>query len=69
MPALALPTPHRRGWPGAGLCPPVDLHARGHAVALQALIRAGWSLRGIVTLAQLIAFVSFQSRLVSGCAA
>ncbi len=34
--------------------------------ALEALIRAGWSLRGIVTLAQLIAFVSFQSRLVVG---
>lgn len=33
---------------------------------LEALIRAGWTLRGIVTLAQLIAFVSFQSRLVTG---
>ena len=34
--------------------------------ALEALIRAGWSLRGIVTLAQLIAFVSFQSRVIQG---
>ncbi|EPL8196190.1 alkylhydroperoxidase domain protein [Klebsiella aerogenes] len=34
--------------------------------AIQTLSDAGWSLRGIVTLAQLIAFVSFQSRLLSG---
>lgn len=34
--------------------------------ALQALTRAGWTPRGIVTLAQLIAFVSFQSRLLNG---
>lgn len=34
--------------------------------ALQALTNAGWSLRGIVTLAQLVAFVSFQSRLLLG---
>ena len=34
--------------------------------ALQTLGDAGWSLRGIVTLAQLVAFVSFQSRLLSG---
>ncbi|HCR2966822.1 TPA: alkylhydroperoxidase domain protein [Klebsiella aerogenes] len=33
---------------------------------LQTLSDAGWSLRGIVTLAQLVAFVSFQSRLLSG---
>ncbi|MDH2066903.1 alkylhydroperoxidase domain protein [Pantoea sp. GD03673] len=30
------------------------------------LKQAGWSLRGIVTLAQLVAFVSFQSRLLTG---
>lgn len=36
------------------------------SAALQTLSDAGWSLRGIVTLAQLIAFVSFQSRLLSG---
>lgn len=34
--------------------------------ALNALIQAGWSKEGIVTLAQLIAFVSFQSRLIAG---
>lgn len=34
--------------------------------ALQTLTRAGWTLRGVVTLAQLIAFVSFQSRLING---
>ncbi|HGF5581524.1 TPA: alkylhydroperoxidase domain protein [Klebsiella quasipneumoniae subsp. similipneumoniae] len=34
--------------------------------ALLALTKAGWSLRGIVTLAQLVAFVSFQSRLLLG---
>lgn len=41
---------------------PVDA-APQHIEALQA---AGWSPRGIVTLAQLIAFVSFQSRLLAG---
>ena len=34
--------------------------------ALHTLTGAGWSLRGIVTLAQLVAFVSFQSRLLVG---
>ncbi|MEG1212603.1 MAG: alkylhydroperoxidase domain protein [Leclercia sp.] len=34
--------------------------------ALNALTLAGWSKEGIVTLAQLIAFVSFQSRLITG---
>ncbi|TDQ23437.1 alkylhydroperoxidase domain protein [Raoultella sp. BIGb0149] len=34
--------------------------------ALQTLTHAGWSLRAVVTLAQLIAFVSFQSRLIAG---
>ncbi|WP_449576383.1 alkylhydroperoxidase domain protein [Lelliottia nimipressuralis] len=34
--------------------------------ALSALTQAGWSKEAIVTLAQLIAFVSFQSRLVAG---
>ncbi|MFY9994028.1 MAG: alkylhydroperoxidase domain protein [Leclercia sp.] len=34
--------------------------------ALNALTLAGWSQEGIVTLAQLIAFVSFQSRLIVG---
>jgi len=34
--------------------------------ALRALSQAGWSPEGIVTLAQLIAFVSFQSRLLTG---
>ncbi|MGU3623877.1 alkylhydroperoxidase domain protein [Raoultella ornithinolytica] len=34
--------------------------------ALQALTRGGWTPRGIVTLAQLIAFVSFQSQLLNG---
>lgn len=35
--------------------------------ALHTLTGAGWSLRGIVTLAQLVAFVSFQSRLLLAC--
>ncbi|HCI5649092.1 TPA: alkylhydroperoxidase domain protein, partial [Klebsiella quasipneumoniae subsp. similipneumoniae] len=34
--------------------------------ALHALTKAGWSLRGIVTLAQLVAFIGFQSRLLLG---
>jgi alkylhydroperoxidase domain protein len=34
--------------------------------ALKTLSQAGWSKEGIVTLAQLIAFVSFQSRLITG---
>ncbi|MGJ0480098.1 alkylhydroperoxidase domain protein [Pantoea agglomerans] len=33
---------------------------------LEFLKQAGWSLRGIVTLAQLVAFVSFQSQLLAG---
>lgn len=41
---------------------PVDA-APQHIETLQ---RAGWSPRGIVTLAQLVAFVSFQSRLLAG---
>ncbi len=34
--------------------------------ALQALIDAGWSTTGIVTLSQLIAFISFQVRVIVG---
>ena len=34
--------------------------------ALQALIGAGWSIDGIVTLSQLVAFLSFQIRTVAG---
>ncbi|KAA5931602.1 alkylhydroperoxidase domain protein [Pantoea sp. Bo_2] len=33
---------------------------------LETLKQAGWTPRGIVTLAQLVAFVSFQSRLITG---
>lgn len=33
---------------------------------IQALRDAGWSERGVVTLAQLVAFISFQSRLLAG---
>ncbi|WBV23890.1 alkylhydroperoxidase domain protein [Pantoea piersonii] len=33
---------------------------------IQALRDAGWSARGVVTLAQLVAFISFQSRLLAG---
>ncbi len=56
---------HRSSGPGAGLCPPAHLHPRRATPgALHALTGAGWSLRGIVTLAQLVAFVSFQSRLL-----
>ncbi|MBM3645923.1 MAG: CMD domain protein [Alphaproteobacteria bacterium] len=36
------------------------------APALQALYDAGWSTTGIVTLSQLVAFLSFQIRLVAG---
>lgn len=68
-PDLALPAGVAAADPGAGICPPADLYPnRGHAVGpLQALALAGWSLRAVVTLAQLIAFVSFQSRLIAGC--
>jgi CMD domain protein len=34
--------------------------------ALQALVDAGWSTTGIVTLSQLVAFLSFQLRVVAG---
>lgn len=40
--------------------------ANANAQHLQALRQAGWSLDAIVTLSQLIAFVSFQSRLLRG---
>ena len=36
------------------------------AAALQALLNAGWSTTGIVTLSQLVAFLSFQLRVVAG---
>lgn len=36
------------------------------APALQALLDAGWSTTGIVTLSQLVAFLSFQLRVVAG---
>jgi CMD domain protein len=36
------------------------------AAALQALLDAGWSATGIVTLSQLVAFLSFQLRVVAG---
>ncbi|HKU99094.1 MAG TPA: CMD domain protein [Vineibacter sp.] len=36
------------------------------APALQALLDAGWSTTGIVTLSQLVAFLSFQIRVVAG---
>ena len=50
----------------AGVCPPVDLHPGGSDARRRCKrwASAGWSLRGIVTLAQLVAFVSFQSRLL-----
>ena len=34
--------------------------------ALQALLDAGWSSTGIVTLSQLVAFLAFQIRVVTG---
>ena len=34
--------------------------------ALQALIDAGWTTNGIVTLSQLVAFVAFQIRVIAG---
>lgn len=43
------------------------LHPRdAHAAALQALLDAGWSATDIVTLSQLVAFLSFQIRVVAG---
>lgn len=36
------------------------------AAALQALVDAGWSATGIVTVSQLVSFLSFQLRLVAG---
>jgi CMD domain protein len=36
--------------------------------ALEALLAAGWSITGIVTISQLVAFVAFQLRLVAGLA-
>ena len=36
------------------------------AAALQALLDAGWSTTGIVTLSQLVAFLAFQIRVVAG---
>jgi CMD domain protein len=39
------------------------------AEALQALLDAGWSTTGIVTLSQLVAFLSFQLRVVAGLTA
>ena len=42
-------------------------HPRDAAPAhLQALIDAGWSTTGIVTLSQLVAFLAFQIRAVTG---
>ena len=37
-----------------------------HPAALQALLDAGWSNAGIVTLSQLVAFLTFQIRVVAG---
>ena len=39
------------------------------AAALQALLDAGWSTTGIVTLSQLIAFLAFQLRVIAGLTA
>lgn len=36
------------------------------AAALDALLEAGWSIDGIVTISQLIAFLSYQQRVVAG---
>lgn len=53
--------------PGAEFRAPADLlPVEATPTSLRALTRAGWSKEGIVTLAQLIAFVSFQSRLIAG---
>ena len=42
-------------------------HPRDAApTALQALLDAGWSTTGIVTLSQIVAFLSFQIRVVAG---
>jgi CMD domain protein len=48
----------------------VVLHPRdASAVALQTLLDAGWTTPAIVTLSQIIAFVSFQTRVVAGLTA
>jgi uncharacterized protein YciW len=39
------------------------------SAALQALLNAGWSTDDIVTLSQLVAFLSFQIRVVTGLSA
>ncbi len=46
------------------------LHPRdASAKALQALLDAGWTTTGIVTLSQLVSFVAFQIRVIAGLAA
>ena len=48
----------------------IVLHPRdADPVALQALLDAGWTTPAIVTLSQIIAFVSFQARVVAGLTA
>lgn len=48
----------------------VVLHPRdADAVALKALLDAGWTTAAVVTLSQIIAFVSFQTRVVAGLTA
>ncbi|MFW8745418.1 CMD domain protein, partial [Mesorhizobium japonicum] len=37
-----------------------------HDAALRALLDAGWSTTGIVTLSQLVSFLHFQLRVVAG---
>jgi hypothetical protein len=67
MRGLAWPTHLRTPDPGAEFRAPADLlPVEATPAALRALTQAGWSKEGIVTLAQLIAFVSFQSRLITG---
>ncbi|SUE06255.1 Uncharacterized protein conserved in bacteria [Pantoea agglomerans] len=73
-PACRRTTSHRRVWPGVIgstrhrlLAHRLTFEPVTAAPAhLEPLKQAGWSLRGIVTLAQLVAFVSFQSRLLAG---
>ncbi|GAA4478378.1 CMD domain protein [Gluconacetobacter asukensis] len=73
------PGPHyrisedRRGWLGERLAGAIEhahlliFHPRDVRPAhMERLAEAGWSVSGIVTLSQLIAFLSFQLRLVRG---
>lgn len=74
-PSFAVPSPHRAAL-GRRLTAAFEhahllvFHPRDAAPAsLQKLLDAGWTTPGIVTLSQLVAFLSFQIRVVTGLSA